>query len=326
MASPSSLFSVANKNVLITGGSRGIGYMIASAFIEHGANVLITSRDTKACEEAADKLRLLSRPPSSYSPSSPPACTPAPYVHHVASNVSTREGCKALAAHANSLFNGRLDVLINNAGTSWGEDPGYDSNARESGHKSNWGWDKVLDCNVKGVFYLTRECVPLLQRRRDPRNTANADDAHAKNDNDVILDPGRVINIGSVTGILPQDAPTHAYDVSKAALHHLTKKMASDLACRGITVNAIAPGYVLTRMSKGLSTWTTKNEGTYNDGDDDKVLNNLPIPLQRMGNGDDMGGACIYLSSRAGSYCTGTVLVVDGGIVGAAKIQLDSYL
>jgi hypothetical protein len=106
----------------------------------------------------------------------------------------------------------------------------------------------------------------------------------------------------------------------------LIEKMASDLACRGITVNAIAPGYVLTRMSKGLSTWTTKNEGTYNDGDDDKVLNNLPIPLQRMGNGDDMGGACIYLSSRAGSYCTGTVLVVDGGIVGAAKIQLDSYL
>ena len=102
--------------------------------------------------------------------------------------------------------------------------------------------------------------------------------------------------------------------------------MASDLACRGITVNAIAPGYVLTRMSKGLSTWTTKNKGTYNDGDDDKVLNNLPIPLQRMGNGDDMGGACIYLSSRAGSYCTGTVLVVDGGIVGAAKIQLDRYL
>jgi len=222
MASPSSLFSVANKNVLITGGSRGIGYMIASVFIEHGANVLITSRDTKACEEAVTKLRLLSRPITS-APTSPPAYT-APYVHHVASNVSTRDGCKALAAHAHSLFNGRLDVLINNAGTSWGEDPGYDSNARESGVKSNWGWDKVLDCNVKGVFYLTRECVPLLQRR-DPRNATNANnDANYANGDEVILDPGRVINIGSVTGILPQDAPTHAYDVSKAAVHHLTKK------------------------------------------------------------------------------------------------------
>lgn len=317
MAAPSSLFSVANKNVLITGGSRGIGYMIASVFIEHGANVLITSRDSKACEEAVDKLRLLSRP----SPS-PPAYTP--YVHYVPSNVATREGCKALAAHASTLFNGKLDVLINNAGTSWGEDPGYDSDARESGPKSNWGWDKVLDCNVKGVFYLTRECIPLLQRR-DHRNSANVNDAYANGD-EVILDPGRVINIGSVTGILPQDAPTHAYDVSKAAVHHLTKKMASDLACRGITVNAIAPGYVLTRMSKGLSTWTSKKEGEKNDIDDDIVLSKLPIPLKRMGNGDDMGGACIYLSSRAGAYCTGTILVVDGGIVGAAKIQLDSNL
>ena len=223
------------------------------------------------------------------------------------------------------------------------------------------------DCNVKGVFYLTRECVPLLQRGRHPHHhhhthhnknaDANDDDAAAANNSsnneatssfdnydDMILDPGRVINIGSVTGILPQDAPTHAYDISKAAVHHLTKKMASDLAQRGITVNAIAPGYVLTRMSKGLSTWTNNANTTTTDGkssdsghhtlekeggndddvDSDKILHNLPIPLRRMGNGDDMGGACIYLSSRAGAYCTGTVLVVDGGIVGAAKIQLSN--
>ena len=180
MATP--LFSVAGKNVLITGSSRGIGLMIASAFVRHGANVLVTSRDPKACEEAAASL-ISKRSNDDETRAS---------VHHVPSNVSTRDGCKALAQYTRELFGGRLDVLVNNAGTSWGEDPGYDAGARESG-KMNWGWDKVMDLNVKGMFYLTRECVPLLQR-----------DVPA-------LDPGRIINIGSVAGFIPQDAPTHAY-------------------------------------------------------------------------------------------------------------------
>ena len=285
MASPSSLFSVAGKNVLVTGGSRGIGLMIAGTFAKHGANVLLTSRDPKACAEAAASLQ-----PSA--------------VHHVSSNVSTRDGCKALVAHTSQLFDGRLDVLVNNAGTSWGEDPAYDVGARESG-KMNWGWDKVMDLNVKGMFYLTRECVPLLQRR-DGLSTSPPQD------------PGRIINIGSVTGFLPQDAPTHAYDVSKAAVHHLTKKMAADLAPRGITVNALAPGYVATRMSAGLSTWTKA------EGDDMAAEVARTIPLGRMGNEKDMGGASIYLASRAGAWCTGVILNCDGGSVGCAQIPLSN--
>mmetsp|Transcript_19370 Transcript_19370/g.33237 ORF Transcript_19370/g.33237 Transcript_19370/m.33237 type:complete len:307 (+) Transcript_19370:32-952(+) len=302
----SSLFSVAGKNVLVTGGSRGIGLMIASTFVRNGANVLLTSRDPKACEEAANSL--LSNKTNESS------------IHHIPSNVSTREGCKALAQHTHQIFNGRLDILVNNAGTSWGEDPGYGVNGRESG-KMNWGWDKVMDLNVKGMFYLVRECVPMLQRRRidgnDSENKGGSDDSTMdKLSTASPLDPGRIINIGSVTGFLPQDAPTHAYDVSKAAVHHLTKKLAADLAPRGITVNAVAPGYVPTRMSTGLfSTWT--------EGDDvqDAVST---IPLGRMGNEDDMGGAVLYLSSRAGSWCTGVILNVDGGAVGAMQIPLSS--
>lgn len=317
-AAPSLLFSVTNKNILITGGSRGIGYMIASAFVEHGANVLITSRDATACEEAATNLlALLPRPPAE--------AAGGVRVHHVPSNVSTREGCRALASHAREVFSGRLDVLVNNAGASWGEDPGFDfdgdGKSRESG-RMNWGWDKVLDLNVKGLFYLTRECVPMLQRRRTANGLPSTSTLPAMNSLS-ILDPGRIINIGSVTGLVPQDAPTHAYDVSKAAVHHLTRKLAADLAPRGITVNAIAPGYVLTRMSKGLSTWTGADvDAGAGAGDTSNDVVNLPIPLGRMGNADDMGGACIYLSSRAGAYCTGTILTVDGGIIGAAKIQL----
>src|SRR3569832_1199709 len=177
-----SLFSVAGKNVLVTGGSRGIGYMIAQGFSEAGANVLLTSRDEKACAQAASSLK---------------------FCLFVSSNVSTREGCEALAAHVASVFIVKLDVLINNAGASWGE-------PLERNSKTNWGFDKVLDLNVKGIFYLTRACLPMLKG--------------------TVEDPARVINIGSVAGIMPQQAPTHVYDISKAAVHHLTRKLAADLA------------------------------------------------------------------------------------------------
>ena len=271
--------------------------MIASTYARHGANVLLTSRDPKACQEAADSLQSAVKDPLH-----------ASKVHYVPSNLSTREGCKELAKNANDLFKGRLDVLVNNAGTSWGEDPGYDAGARESG-KMNWGWDKVMDLNVKSLFYLTRECVSMLQRRSLDEGEAGPTE-----------DPGRIINIGSVTGFLPQDAPTHAYDVSKAAVHHLTKKLAADLAPRGITVNAVAPGYVPSRMSAGLSSWLPE------DTKEKDIAGEIAktIPLGRMGNADDMGGACIYFSSRAGAWCTGVILNVDGGTVGATQIPLSS--
>jgi NAD(P)-dependent dehydrogenase (short-subunit alcohol dehydrogenase family) len=263
----SQLFSVVGKNILITGGSRGIGFMIAKGFVSGGANVIITSRDEKACSEAAQSIQCL----------------------YIASNVSSREGCKALADHVAKVFGGKLDVLINNAGTSWGEPL-----ERDSG-RANWGWDRVLDLNVKGVFYLTRECISMLEKSGS------------------LDDPSRIINIGSVTGMIPQEAPTHAYDVSKAAVHQLTKKLSADLAKKNITVNAVAPGFVPSRMSDGLATWGATNEQIASK-----------IPLSRMGNADDMSGACIYFASRAGSWCTGVILNVDGGTVGAMQIPLSS--
>jgi NAD(P)-dependent dehydrogenase (short-subunit alcohol dehydrogenase family) len=111
-----SLFSVANKNVLVTGGSRGIGFMIAKGYVQAGANVILTSRDEKACAEAAATLQC----------------------QYVTSNVSTREGCEALAQNVSDMFQKRLDVLVNNAGTSWGQPLDRES-------KTNWGFDKVFD-------------------------------------------------------------------------------------------------------------------------------------------------------------------------------------
>jgi NAD(P)-dependent dehydrogenase (short-subunit alcohol dehydrogenase family) len=126
-------------------------------------------------------------------------------------------------------------------------------------------------------------------------------------------DPARVINIGSVVGFVPQAAPTHAYDVSKAAVHQLTRKMSADLAPQHITVNCLAPGFVPSRMSDGLATW---------GADKETLAKN--IPLGRMGNEDDMAGAAIYFASPAGAWCTGVILNVDGGAVGALQIPLAS--
>jgi len=128
MASPTTLFSVAGKNVLVTGGSRGIGYMIAKGYLNAGANVLLTSRSEDSCQEAVQSLLQ-----QSSSSATNGTC------RYVASNVSSRAGCEQLAEQVAAMFDNRLDVLVNNAGTSWGEPL-----ERKSG-KANWGFDKVFD-------------------------------------------------------------------------------------------------------------------------------------------------------------------------------------
>ena len=248
--------------------------MIAQGFSAAGAHVLITSRDEKACQETAAAITAQTNQPC----------------HYVTSSLSSREGCEALAEAVGKHFDNKLHVLVNNAGTSWGE-------PMERNSKQNWGFDKVLDLNVKSIYYLTRACLPMLE------DTATLDD------------PARIINIGSVAGFMPQDAPTHAYDISKAAVHQLTRKLAHDFAPRHVTVNCLAPGYVPSRMSAGLKTWGASGE----------ELNKI-IPLGRMGTPDDMAGACLYFSSRAGAWCAGVILNVDGGAVGTSTIPIKSSL
>ena len=314
----SSLFSVKNKNVLITGGSRGIGLMIGRTLAAHGANIILTSRDSNACAKAAASIQKYCSSLNCHAMNSGEERDEV-ICAHVASNVGTREGCKKLAEYTKQVFRGRLDVLINNAGCSWGEDPYITNKQENESGKMNWGWDKVLDLNVKGLFYLTRECVPLLERNNSTSSTIASAASY--------IDPGRVINIGSVAGMTPMKTPTHAYDVSKAAVHHLTKKMAADLAKKNITVNAIAPGFVETRMSLGLGKWVEQANMSSESSDVDGLKDmQRHIPLGRMGTEEDMAGACIYLSSRAGAWCTGVILNVDGGTAGCLQIPLSSNL
>jgi len=145
--------------------------------------------------------------------------------------------------------------------------------------------------NVGAVFHLTRLLLPLL--------SVGA----------TVGRPSTVVNVGSIAGISPQPPtfPTFAYDASKAAVHHLTRKLAAQLA-PGITVNALAPGYVPTNMSKGLESYKSASA----------LLQT--IPMGRMGAAADMAAAVIYLASPAAAWVTGIVLPVDGGALLPSKL------
>ena len=157
---------------------------------------------------------------------------------------------------------------------------------------ANWGaplaeysdsaFDKVMNLNLKGAFHLTRFCLPLLEKAAQPG------------------DPARVINIGSIDGIHVPMLETYSYSASKAAVHQLTRHLAKKLAPT-VTVNAIAPGPFESKMMAA----TLEAFG-------DQIASSAP--LKRIGRPDDMAGAAIYLSSRAGAYLTGAVIPVDGGI------------
>lgn len=258
-----SLFSVQGKVALVTGGSRGIGEMIAAGLLANGAKVYISSRKAQACDEAAERLMK----------NFGGECISIP------ANVAELDGIDALVAEI-SRREKHLDILINNAGVSWGapieEFPEV-------------GWDKVMDTNVKGVFFLTQRLLPLLQAR------ATKDD------------PSRVVNIGSIDGIKTPSFETFSYGPSKAAVHSLTKVLAAKLTSRHIIVNAIAPGPFPTWMlSTGVGTGGDV-EGT----DWDAV--GRTNPSGRVGTPEDIAGLAIYLCSRAGSFTVGEVISCDGG-------------
>jgi NAD(P)-dependent dehydrogenase (short-subunit alcohol dehydrogenase family) len=188
-------------------------------------------------------------------------------------DLSTTEGCKHLADELSSR-EAALHILVNNAGAAWGATLEEYPEA---------GFDRVMDTNVKGLFFLTQYLLPLLERAARPG------------------DPARVINIGSIDGIKVPFIENYAYGPSKAAVHHLTRVLAVKLGERGITVNAIAPGPFESQMTKWLLEHHKKNI-------------EANCPLQRIGEPADMAGTAIYLASRAGAYVNGVVIPVDGGI------------
>ena len=187
----------------------------------------------------------------------------------VSANVTDPEHCSAAVSRVEEAL-GPIDVLVNNAGIT------------RDGlliRMSDADWSAVLDVNLKGVFNMTKAVARGMMKRR----------------------AGRIVNIASVVGITGNAGQAN-YSASKAGVIGFTKTVAKELASRGVLVNAVAPGFIDTDMTKALPESARE------------TLLKL-IPLARLGGPEDVANAVLFLSSDLASYITGQVVVVDGGMV-----------
>ena len=250
------LFDIAGKTALVTGGSGGIGYMIAEGLVRAGAHVTICSRKTADIEAAAERLSSFGQ------------CVA------LTADLSTEEGVKAVADVLNAA--GPLHILVNNAGATWGAP--IDTFPRK-------GFEKVLSLNLTAPFALTQALLPAL------RAAATRED------------PARVINIASIDGLTLPPWESYPYTASKAGLLHMGRHMAKFLAPEHITVNAISPGFFPSKMTAAVI-----------DFESSEAMGEAASPIgQRAGTTEDIAGAVIYLSSRAGAWLTGVTIPVAGG-------------
>ena len=259
---PGELFSLAGRTALITGGSSGIGAMLAAGFVAAGARVLIAARAVDALEAAVGAL------------------AGAGTCEGIVADVSTADGCRALAGEVAERCPGGLDIVVHNAGTTL---------LAPLEHVTEGGWDDVLSLNLTSVQHLTAALLPLLRARA----TEGA--------------PARVVIIGSTSGFELSGLPDAVYGASKAAVHHLARHWAAELVHEHILVNVIAPGLFPSRLSAFLDDPAVR----------EPVLST--IPMGRAGRPHEIAGAAVFLCSAAGTYVTGQVLVVDGGRTGLGR-------
>jgi gluconate 5-dehydrogenase len=257
MAMSKNLFDLSNKTALITGASRGLGLQIAEALGDYGAKLVIASRKQADLDEA---VALLAKRGISATA--------------VAADLGRTEAAAELAERALSVL-GHVDILINNAGATWGS-PAEDHPVE--------AWDKVLNLNVRSIFLLSQV---IGKRSMIPRKY------------------GRIVNVASIAGLRgnpPGSQQTLAYNTSKGALVNFTRTLAGEWGKYGITVNALAPGFFPSKMTKG----TLEAIGPDNLA--------KRAPLQRIGDDEDLKGAALLFASDAGKHITGQVLAVDGGV------------
>ncbi|HEU5437123.1 MAG TPA: SDR family oxidoreductase [Telluria sp.] len=257
MRTTQQLFSLQGKTALITGGSRGLGLQMAEALGEQGARIMLSSRKQLELDEALSHLRQLGIDAVAF-----------------AADLAEPAHVDALVGAAMAQL-GQIDILINNAGATWGA-PAED-HPREA-------WDKVMNLNVRSIFLVSQA---VGKASMIPRGY------------------GRIINIASIAGLAgnpPGTMKTIAYNTSKAAVINFTRTLAGEWGAYGITVNAIAPGFFPSKMTKGVL--AAIGEETLARA----------APLGRIGDGEDMKGAAVLFASDAGKHITGQTLAVDGGV------------
>jgi NAD(P)-dependent dehydrogenase (short-subunit alcohol dehydrogenase family) len=257
------LFSVQGKVAVVTGGSRGVGKMIASHLVENGCKVYIASHHTDEQENIATAKEI--------------GCEPGVVV-----DVTMLDSIKRLVDHI-SAREEHVDILVNNAGVA---------QMRKIEDITEEDYKLVHDVNQKAILFMTQQFIPLLSGGAS------------------------VINLSSITGLY-NAAVTHAgvdYMSAKAGQNRMTAMLAQELASKKIIVNGIAPGAVETNM--------IGENGIHHDRD---IYVNKVNPLGRFVEAEDLGSAVIYLSSKAGSYMTGQILVLDGG-VSQSQTNSDEWL
>jgi 2-dehydro-3-deoxy-D-gluconate 5-dehydrogenase len=251
------LFDLTGKVAIVTGGAMGIGQGIALRLAEAGAAVVIADVSLAAAEETASQIRAAGGKAKA-----------------IRADVASVADAKRTVQETVRDF-GRLDILVNNAGI-------YPMVGALEVTEALW--DKVLDINLKGLFFYTQAAAQEM-----------VNEGHA----------GKIINIASIDGLHPTGNLVH-YDASKGGVVMVTKALALEFGPRNITVNAIAPGAIQTPGAGGSAV-------------PEEMLQAFAarIPMRRMGVPDDIAKVALFLASSAADYMTGSVVVVDGGVLQA---------
>src|SRR5882724_3856342 len=249
------LLDLRGRTALVTGGSRGLGLQIAEALGEMGAKIAITARKKNELDDAVGHLEKQKIQATAY------VC-----------DMGKREAIVPCADEVLKKL-GKVDVLVNNAGATWG--------APAEDHPLE-AWDKLVNLNLTGVFVLTQA---IAKRSMIPAKW------------------GRIINTASVAGLAASDprvVRTVAYNATKHGLVGLTRQLAAEWGEHGITVNAICPGFFPSKMTRA----TLDTAG--------KMVREV-TPTGRLGNDEDLKGLAVLLASEASRHITGQAIAVDGG-------------